>query len=48
MKLNQKKRFKAKQNKRQKEREKIFNCFMEENSPIAYKLNKMGHKIEKK
>lgn len=47
MKLTRKERFEAK-NEKQKKRDKIFNRFMEENYPIAFRINESGYRIEKK
>lgn len=48
MKLTSEQRRKAKRDKKDIERDKIFNRSMEENYPVDYKLNKMGYKVEKK
>lgn len=45
MKLTRKQRIIAKRNKKDVERDKVFNRYMEENYPIAYKLNEMNYKI---
>jgi len=45
--LKKKQRIRTKLTKKGKELDNIFNNFMEEKYPIAYKLNKLNYQINK-